>query len=181
MATGPSQWNGERYVLDVLFNDPPNPPPPNAGEVEPNVQGGNLTVRQRLDQHRVIEACANCHSRLDPYGFGMENFNVIGLWRTKQDGERGYWPDTAVIDPSGTFPSGHKFEDFKGYKAGLTAMSDRFLRGFSEKMLIYALGRSIEVLDRGTVDDLVKTLKNNDHTLRSLIKGVVMSDAFLTK
>jgi len=170
-----------KYVLDVLFNDPPNPPPPNAGEVEPNIRGANLTVRERLDQHREIESCANCHRTLDPYGLGLENFNVVGLWRTKQDGEREYWPDTAKIDASGRFPNGAEFAGLEDYKRGLVGMSDRFLRGFSEKMFIYALARTVEPSDRETIDELVSAMKKNGESPRSLIKAVVTSEAFLTK
>lgn len=170
-----------KYVLDVLFNDPPDPPPPNAGEVEPNIQGENLTVRERLDQHRTIESCRACHARIDPYGLALENFNVVGKWRTKQDGERGYWPDSAQIDPSGTFPNGRAYETIEEFRAGLVDQSDRFLRGLAEKMLTYALGRGVEATDRGTIDGLVAEMKSNDHTLRSLIRGIVASETFATK
>lgn len=170
-----------KYLLEVLFNDPPPPPPPNVDEVEPNVQGENLTVRQRLDKHREIESCRACHARIDPYGLALENFNVVGKWRTKQDGERGYWPDEAVIDPSGTFPNGRAFENIDEFRDGLVEQSDRFLRGLSEKMLTYALGRGIEPTDRGLVDGLIETMKANEHTFRSLIHGIVESDTFVQK
>lgn len=170
-----------KYLLDVLFNDPPAPPPPNVDEVEPNVQGENLTVRERLDQHREIESCRACHARIDPYGLALENFNVVGKWRTKQDGERGYWPDSAVIDASGTFPSGRSFSGIAEFRKGLVEQKDRFLRGVSEKMLIYALGRGIDATDRGTIEDLVHTMTQNDHTFRSLIRGIVESEAFTQK
>ncbi|MCB1065877.1 MAG: DUF1592 domain-containing protein [Verrucomicrobiae bacterium] len=170
-----------KYVLDVLFNDPPNPPPPNAGEVEPNVEGENLTVRQRLDQHRTIESCYACHSRIDPYGLALENFNVVGKWRTKQDGERGWWPDEAKIDASGTFPNGRSYTTIQEFRAGLSEQSDRFLRGLAEKMLTYALGRSIESSDRGTVDQLVSEMKAGDTTFRNLIKAISRTKAFTEK
>ncbi len=170
-----------KYVLDVLFNDPPDPPPPNAGEVEPNVQGENLTVRQRLDQHRTIESCRACHARIDPYGLALENFNVVGKWRTKQDGERGYWPDEAKIDPSGTFPNGRAYESVEEYRAGLVKQSDRFLRGLAEKLLTYALGRGVEATDRGTIDHLVSEMKAHELTLRSLIEAIVATETFATK
>jgi Protein of unknown function (DUF1592)/Protein of unknown function (DUF1588)/Protein of unknown function (DUF1587)/Protein of unknown function (DUF1585)/Protein of unknown function (DUF1595)/Planctomycete cytochrome C len=170
-----------KYVLDVLFNDPPDPPPPNVGEVEPNVEGAMLTVRQRLDQHRSIESCRNCHARLDPYGLGLENFNVVGLWRDQQDGEREWWPREAVIDSSGVFPNGRSFATFVEYRAGLTEQSDRFLRGLAEKMFVYALGRTVESTDRGTIDELVAAVQAGDLTLRSLVKAIVQSEAFLKK
>lgn len=170
-----------KYVLDVLFNDPPLPPPPNAGEVEPNIEGGNLTVRQRLDQHRTIESCRACHARIDPYGIALENFNVVGKWRTKQDGERSWWPDDAMIDASGSFPNGHRFDSIEQFREGLVSQSDRFLRGIAEKMVTYAFGRGVEATDRGMIDGLVSEMKANNHTFRSLINGVVSSREFVEK
>jgi len=170
-----------KYVLDVLFNDPPDPPPPNVGEVEPNVEGAMLTVRQRLDQHRTIESCRNCHARLDPYGLGLESFNVVGLWREKQDGEREWWPKEAVIDASGVFPNGRSFANFAEYRTGLADQSDRFLHGLAEKLFAYALGRNVEPTDRGTIEGLVKAMKEDGMTLRSLVKAMVCSKAFLEK
>ena len=170
-----------KYVLDVLFNDPPPPPPPNAGEVEPNVEGELLTVRERLDQHREIESCRSCHARIDPYGLALENFNVVGQWREKQDGERAWWPDNAVIDSAGTFPNGRPYSDIDEFRVGLSEQGDRFLRGLSEKMFTYALGRGVEATDRGSIDQLVETMKENNYTLRSLIHGIVASEAFAKK
>lgn len=170
-----------KYILDVLFNDPPKPPPPNVGEVEPNIKGENLTVRQRLDQHRTIAACASCHRTIDPYGLALENFSVVSKWRTKQDGERGWWPNEAVIDPSGTLPNGTTFSTVEEFRDALAGQGDRFLRGLSEKMFTYALGRIVEPGDRAVVDGLVQRMKINGNTLRSLIEGIVLSDEFLTK
>ncbi|MEM7011474.1 MAG: DUF1585 domain-containing protein, partial [Verrucomicrobiota bacterium] len=151
------------------------------GEVEPNIQGENLTVRQRLDQHREIESCANCHRSLDPYGLALENFNVVSLWREKQDGERGWWPDEAMIDPTVTLPNGAEVDSVAAYRAALRDQSDRFLRGVTEKMFVYALGRTVEPSDRATVEDLVDEMKANDETFRSLIKAIVKTEAFRSK
>ncbi len=170
-----------KYILEVLFNDPPDPPPPNVGEVEPNVSGELLTVRQRLDHHRTIESCAACHRRIDPYGLALENYNVIGKWRTKQDGERGWWPDSAVIDASGTMPNGTKFTDIDEFRTALLDQSDRFLRGLAEKMLTYALGRTVEPSDRGLIDSLVADMRAQGYSLNALIKGIATSEAFTTK
>ena len=173
-----------KYILDVMFNDPPPPPPPNAGEVEPNVRGENLTVRERLAKHRHVASCANCHRRIDPYGLALENFNVIGQWRDKQDGEKplAHWGNSRrEIDSSGVLPNGKEFQDFFEFKKAMLGQSDRFLRGFSEKMFVYALGRSIESSDRTTIDELVASMKSNNHTIRSLIKAIVDTIAFRTK
>lgn len=168
------------YVREVLFNDPPDPPPPNAGEVEPNIKGKNLTVRERLIQHQQIESCAACHRGIDGYGLALENFNAIGAWRTQQDGED-FRRNAPPIDPSGTLPNGKSFETFDEFKTLLLDQKDRFARGMAEKMLTYALGRPVEPSDRGLVEALAARMEENDYTLRSLIQGVVGSEAFLTK
>jgi len=169
------------YVREVLFNDPPNPPPPNAGEVEPNIQGEKLTVRERLIQHQQIASCAACHRTIDSYGLALENFNAIGAWRTHQDGEDFRGRNTPSIDASGTLPNGKAFEGFADFKTLLLDQKDRFAHGLSEKMLTYALGRPIEPTDRPLVDRLAEQMKTNEYTLKSLIHGVVASPAFHTK
>ena len=169
------------YIREVLFNDPPDPPPPNAGEVEPNIKGQNLTVRERLIQHQQIESCAACHRGIDGYGLAMENFNVIGAWRDRQDGENFRGDRTPPIDPSGTLPNGQRFETFDEFKVLLLEQKERFARGLSEKMLVYALGRPVEPSDRGLIDRLSAEMAANDYTLGSLIRGIVTSKAFLTK
>jgi len=169
------------YIREVLFNDPPDPPPPNAGEVEPNIKGENLTVRQRLIQHQQIESCAACHRGIDGYGLAMENFNAIGAWRERQDGENFRGGNIPLIDPSGTLPNGKTFRTFEEFKMLMLEQKDRFARGPSEKMLTYALGRPIQPSDRGLVERLAARMAADDYALASLIGGIVTSDEFLTK
>ncbi len=167
------------YVRDVLFNDPPNPPPPNAGEVEPNIKGERLTVRERLLQHQEIETCAACHRKLDPYGLALENFNVIGEWRERQDGEEFRGHRSPAIDPSGRLPNGDVFADFAGFREALLKQSDRFRRGLVEKLWIYALGRSIEPRDDESLDQTVQHLQENSDTIRDAIHQIVTRPQFL--
>lgn len=173
-----------KYILDVIFNDPPPPPPPNAGEVEPNLGGQVLTVRERLEKHREASSCRNCHRRIDPYGLALENFNVIGQWRDKLDGEKPieHWgrnrPD---IECSGTLPNGTEYSTFAEFKAAMVAQADRFENALAEKLLVYALGRTLEPSDRSTVQALVKKMQSENHTLRSLTHGIVSTSAFQTK
>ncbi len=169
------------YVREVLFNDPPDPPPPNVGEIEPNIEGEKLTVRERLIQHQQIESCAGCHRGLDPYGIALENFNVIGLWRDRQDGEDFRGGNRPEVDPSGRLPNGDTFETYDEYKALLLAQRDRLNRGLAEKMIVYAMGRPVEPSDRGFVDSLTRHMSRNDYTMRSLMKGLILSDKFLEK
>lgn len=171
------------YVREVLFNNPPDPPPPNAGEIEPNIKGERLTVRERLIQHQQIEACAACHRSLDPYGLALENFNVIGAWRTNQDGEDFRGSNTPVIDASGRLPNGSTFANFAEFRRRLLEQDTRFRRSLAEKMLIYALGRPIEPTDDAILSQAVSamTAGPDTDTLRGLIKSLVTSKAFLTK
>lgn len=169
------------YVREVLFNDPPNPPPPNAGEVEPNIKGEKLTVRERLIQHQQIASCAACHRTIDCYGMALENFNAIGDWRTNQDGEDFRGRNTPPIDASGTLPNGKSFENFTQFKVLLLEQKDRFAHGLAEKMLTYALGRPIEPTDRVLIDRLAEKMQENNYELKPLIHGIVASQAFNTK
>jgi hypothetical protein len=169
------------YVREVLLNDPPDPPPPNVGEIEPNIKGENLTVRDRLLQHQQIPSCAACHRTIDPYGLALENFNVMGVWRERQDGEDFRGDNRPPIDASGRLPGGREFADFEEFKAALGGQQDRFCRALSEKLMVYALGRPLQAADRPTIDELANRLAAEDHKLRALIKGIVASRAFLTK
>ena len=191
---GVSKWGADgnrtkpvergKYILDVLFNDPPPPPPPNAGEVEPNLADQILTVRERLEKHRHVATCRNCHRRIDPYGLALENFNVVGEWRDRLDGERPieqWGPDRPSIECSGTLPNGTQYASFAEFKAAIVAQSDRFERALAEKLLMYALGRTLEAADRPTIDSLVQRMQSNQHTLRSLVQGIVNTEAFRTK
>lgn len=169
------------YVLEVLFNDPPNPPPPNAGEIEPNIEGENLSVRDRLIQHQQIETCAACHRGIDPYGLALENYDVIGSWRTHQNGE-GINPRKAPeILASGKLPNGQEFSTPAEFKALLLAQDERFFQGITEKILVYALGRPHLPTDHSLVESISTKLKDETPTFRTLLKELVTSEQFLEK
>lgn len=172
-----------KYVLEVLFNDPPPPPPPNVDEVEPNVEGERLTVRQRLEKHRSIESCANCHSRLDPYGLAMENFGVVSQWRDFQDGENQRWGESEEtrIDAGGTLPNGSTFTNFLEYKNKLRAMDERFFLGFSEKLFTYAVNRPPEPIDRPVINAMVRSLTQSGGQFKAAVHTLIASEPFQTK
>ncbi|CAN5906458.1 hypothetical protein BH11VER1_BH11VER1_07650 [soil metagenome] len=169
------------WVLTNLFNDPPGNPPANAGEIQPNTAGKNLTVRERLAKHRSEETCASCHVKLDPYGLALENYDAIGAWRDRANGEGFKGKNTPVIDPSGIFPNGEAFQTLDQYKALLLGQKDKFTRCLAIKMLTYALCRPIGYTDHETIDRLVVELKKNDYRMQALVKGIVLSPAFQTK
>lgn len=169
------------YVREVFFNDPPDPPPPNAGEVEPNIEGERLTVRKRLLQHQQIDACASCHRGIDAYGLALENFDVTGAWRDRQNGEEFRGSNTPPINASGTLPNGESFADFEEFKVLLMAQQDRFRRALCEKLFLYALGRPVTYNDRDTIDEIAASMTENGDTLRAAIRALVLTYAFRIK
>jgi hypothetical protein len=169
------------WTLENLFNDPSPPPPPNAGEVQPNTQGEKLTVRERLELHRNEATCASCHEALDPYGLALENYDAIGKWRTQQNGEgfrANRAPDLVI---GGTLPGGREFSSLEEFKAALMEDKDDFARAFCERLLTYALGRPVGFSDRETIAQFVEVLQNNEYRIQPLIKAIVASEAFQTK
>jgi len=169
------------WIMEEIFNDPPAPPPPNAGEIQPNVSGKNLTVRERLEMHRNEPTCASCHARIDPLGLALENYDAIGAWRTKQNGEGFRSGNAPAIDAAGKLPSGREFKNPTEYKQALLAEKDRFARALTQKMLTYALGRPVGYTDTDTVEQITTHLATNQYRMHSLIQAVVASEPFLTK
>ena len=169
------------WVLRELFNDPPNNPPPNAGEIQPNTSGKSLTLRERIELHRGDAICASCHAKLDPFGLALENYDAIGKWRERFNGEGFRGSNAPVLDVSGAFPDVRKFTTLEEYKTGLLAQKDKFARAFSVKLLTYALGRPVGYTDHELIDSLVETLKKDDYRIVSLVQAIVASEAFNTK
>jgi hypothetical protein len=169
------------FILDEIFNDPPPPPPPNAGEIQPNASGKKLTVRQRLEKHRAETTCASCHAKIDPLGLALENFDAIGAWREKQNGEGFKGQKEPPIDASGKLPSGREFKTPEEFKEALLAEKDRFARAFTQKMLTYAIGRPVGYTDTATVDTITQKLAADQYQMQTLIQAIVTSEPFLTK
>jgi hypothetical protein len=163
-----------KWILENLLGAAPPPPPPGVPELSEQadvVQSGSL--RQRLEQHRSKADCATCHNRMDPLGFGLENYDAIGAWRD-QDGK---FP----IDASGSLPGGQSFSGPRELKKILLAKKGEFVRCLAEKLLTYGLGRGLEIYDQCTVNDLVAACENHDYKFSSLVMAVVSSDAFLKR
>ena len=169
------------WVREKLLNDPPAPPPPGAGEIQPNTAGANLTVRQRLELHRKEPTCASCHAALDGYGMALENYDAIGAWSTAQDGEGRPHPHGRPLDVSGKLKSGRAFLNLKEYKQAMLMERDRLGRAFAHTMLTYALTRPVGVIDRETLDEIYQQLKAGDFRIQSVIHGITQSRLFLTK
>ncbi|MCE9608003.1 MAG: DUF1585 domain-containing protein, partial [Planctomycetia bacterium] len=134
-----------------------------------------------LELHRRDEVCASCHAKLDPYGLALENYDAIGQWRERFNGEGFRGSNGPVLDVSGTFPDGKKFSTLEEYKAGLMLQKDRFARAFVSKLLTYALGRPVGYADHESIDELIAVLKQNDYRIQPLIQAVAAGEPFTTK
>ncbi len=162
-----------KWVLDNLLNTPPPPPPPGVGELPDDAKGKEPltgTLRQRLEKHRSDPACASCHSRMDPIGFGLENFDAIGTWR-KTDGD-------AAIDATGTLPDGKSFEGPKQLRTVLLGKKDQFAKAMTEKLLTYAIGRGIESTDRCNVGEMATAISGKGYRFSAVVEQIVLSEPF---
>jgi mono/diheme cytochrome c family protein len=159
-----------RWVLEQLLGTPPPLPPANVPPLEDSRRQLTGSLRQRMEQHRVDPACANCHARMDAIGFAFENYDAIGAFRNKDEG----FP----IDPSGTLPDGKSFQGPAELKQILKGKKELFSRCLAEKMLTYALGRGVEYYDRPTIDRIYAALARNDYRFSTLVTEIVKSDPF---
>ncbi|NOT63735.1 MAG: DUF1592 domain-containing protein, partial [Acidobacteria bacterium] len=159
-----------KWILENILNAPPPPAPPGVPNLEDNKLGASASLRQQLEAHRANATCAACHSRMDPLGFGLENFDAVGQWRTR-DGK-------FEIDSSGTLPDGRAFKGAQELNRILQADRDAFATGLSEKLLTYALGRGLERADKPVVRKIAKNIAANDYRFSSLVMEIVTSLPF---
>jgi hypothetical protein len=160
-----------KWILEALLGTPPPPPPPSVPALEEAHAGAvPKTMRERLRQHRSDPACAACHSRIDPLGFSLENYDVLGRWRTTDAG--------MPVDAKGELPDGTKFDGPQELKAVLLSRKDVFVRNLTRKLLAYALGRGLRLEDSCTVDQIVARLKETDYSAQTLVREIVLSVPF---
>jgi mono/diheme cytochrome c family protein len=163
-----------KWILENLLSAPPPPPPPNVPNLEDTGSAEALSVRERLVRHRTNPGCAGCHARMDPYGFGLENFDAIGRWReTESDGK--------AIDASDTLPDGTVFRGPSELRAAILRRPDEFLRTFTRKLLTYAVGRGLDHHDEPIVRRIVSQAARDQHRFASIVTGIVRSEAFRMK
>jgi hypothetical protein len=169
------------WVLRKLLHDPPPPAPPNVPQLT-RLDGELLTTRERLRLHQEEPQCASCHRRIDPIGFGLENFDAVGIWRTTDSYEKkGAGRKEWAIDPAGAFHSGPAFKDFFELREIITAEHEAFATGFAESLLEFALGRPCGFSDEALIKTIVGQAAARDYSVRQFIHALVHSDAFGTK
>ena len=159
-----------KWVLENLLGTPPPPPPANVPSLNESNIGTEVSLRQRLEEHRKNPSCSPCHNVMDPIGFGLETYDAVGAYRTHD----GKFP----IETAGTLPGGKAFNGSKGLKEVLRGQSDAFVRNVTEKMLTYSLGRGLERFDRPTVDAISKQVAANDYRFSALVMEIVKSKPF---
>jgi hypothetical protein len=165
-----------KFLLNNIFGLPVPQPPPgvdtNLFESKPGATP--LSIRERLAQHRSNPSCSNCHSVIDPLGFALENYDVIGAWRTVDESGR-------TVDAAGTTIGGEKVEGLAGLRALLLDDPDQFPRTVTEKLLAYAVGRRLEYYDRPAVRQIVRDAAAHDYRWSSIVLGIVKSPTFLMR
>jgi mono/diheme cytochrome c family protein len=163
-----------KWILTNILGTPPNPPPPNVPALKENAAGAKpLSLRQRMELHRANQPCAGCHKNMDPVGFALENFDAIGRWRTKDDG--------TTIDASGTLFDGSKVDGPVELREMLTRRPETFVGVMTEKLLTYAIGRSLQYYDMPAVRGIVSQAKRYNFRFSDVVLGVVQSVPFEMK
>jgi hypothetical protein len=161
-------------VLETLLGTPPPPPPPDVPPFDAINDGKKRTVREVMEIHRKNPVCASCHSKMDPLGFALENFDGIGQWRTRDAG--------LPIDTAGTLPDGTTFTGAAGLRdLMVTKYRDAFAQTAIEKLLTYGLGRGVDYYDMPTVRTIARDAARDDFRISSLILGIVTSTPFQAK
>jgi hypothetical protein len=182
------------WIMGRILGRPPPPPPASVPAVEPDIRGAT-TIREQLAKHRSQETCNACHRNIDPAGFALESFDVMGGWRdryravgkvepVKGSGHNGlifHFGLGQPVDPSGELPDGQKFADVRQLKQCLVRDDDQLARNLLRQLTVYATGAPIRFSDRPEVEKILQKVRSEGYGVRSLIHGLVQSDLFLNK
>ena len=150
--------------------------------VEPDIRGAT-SIRDQLEKHRSIENCMACHQKIDPPGFALESYDVIGGWRQHYRAlqEKGQWTHGPEVDSTYHLTNGEGFDDIDGFKAMVLAHPEKIARNIVEKLLTYSTGASVTFADRREIDQIVRASETDDYGFRSLIHACVQSTIFQAK
>ncbi len=182
------------WIMERILGKAPPPPPPNVPAVEPDTRGAT-TIRQQLDKHRSLESCAACHAKIDPAGFALENFDVMGGWRDTyratgdhdqlpgigHNGQKFAFHDGQPVDATETLPDGRKFTDIRELKKLLLADEKQIARNLAQQLTIFATGAPMRFSDRAQIEQMLQHASQSHFGVRNLIHEVVQSDLFLNK
>ena len=177
------------WVLERILGTPPPKPPLDVEAIEPDIRGAT-TIREQLARHRDVESCASCHRKIDPPGFALESFDVIGGWRDhyratgeprEVNGRRvRYWNGPAV-EPGDILPDGRRFRDIDEYKQLILEDKDQLARNLTEKLLAYSTGAAPTHADKPQIETIVNRLRDKNYGFKALIHEIVQSPLFQSK
>ena len=162
-----------KWILENILAAPPPPPPPNVPALNDAKNGKFLSVREQMEQHRSNPICASCHTKMDPLGFSLENYDAVGAWRTSFAGK--------PIDVSAVLPDGTQFAGPSGLQDILMSRKDQFVEALTERMMTYALGRGLEAYDMPAIRAVRDQAMRDDYRMQSIIVGIVQSVPFVMK
>ena len=165
------------WVATVIFNDPPPPPPDVVPEIEEDdaaIAASGLTIRQRLKEHATNQSCASCHAKIDPLGFVLESYDPVGRWRDKYTGG-------LPVDASGKLFGEDEFKNIVEFKDAILARPEEFIRGFSEHLLSYALGRELKITDKPSVDRITRKVMEDHGRFSTIVVEIAKSLPFRNK
>ena len=182
------------WIMERILGKPPPPPPASVPAVEPDTRGA-VTIRQQLDKHRTLETCNACHAKIDPAGFALENFDVMGGWRDHYRAEGNGTPAPGIaksgqkfafhyslpVDASGELPDGRKFHDVRELKQLLLDDEKQIARNLTKQLTVYATGAPVRFSDREQIEQVLQRASSSHWGVRSLIHEVVQSELFLNK
>jgi hypothetical protein len=162
-----------KYVLTSILGTPPPPPPPDVPQLDEAAVGVNASLRMQMEKHRADPICASCHSKMDPLGFGLENYDAIGRWRTK-DG-------SFDVDSSGVLPNGKTFASPAEMRSVLNSQLPEFSRALTERMLTYALGRGVKGFDEPVLAKIQSAVAADGYRFQPIIREIVKSLPFTAR
>lgn len=182
------------WIMERVLGQKPPPPPPSVPAVEPDIRGAT-TIRQQLDQHRTLESCRTCHLKIDPPGFALENFDVMGGWRERYRSEAGGEPAKGIaksgqpfefhyalpVDATGFLPDGRPFSDIREFKRALIEDDRQVARNLVRQFVVYATGAPVGFADRREVESVLDRASSSHYGVRTLVKELVRSDLFQRK
>lgn len=159
------------WVIEVIFNDPPDPPPNDVPPLNEEAADKNLTIREKFTAHRENTACAGCHTKLDPLGFALENFDITGRWRDTYKNGR-------AVDASGRLVQKHDFTEAISFKAAIVSEQHRFATAFTQHLLRFAIAQELMPADTLVVDDILTRSSRDNYRLKTLLRELVLSERF---
>jgi hypothetical protein len=184
-----------KWIMERIVGYELPPPPASVPAVEPDIRGA-VTIRQQLDKHRADEACAMCHRKIDPPGFALESFDVMGGWRDRyratsidgapalgfgKNGQPFAFHYAQPVDPSGQLTDGRTFKDVREFKQLLLKDEAQIARNLAKQMTIYATGAPVRFSDRATIEEILQKSRVSRYGVRTLIHAIVESELFQNK